>query len=175
MIKRIFTLFLLAAAFSAVLAAPAPFELPKELIRKAPQNLGTELKKHKVNTVGYTNTAIKILEDRIQKKMKLLDFELKNSDAVKGMSSAESCFPSDTMIQLTSAEKRKLFSGGKNNTQLLLRYIKSFKVRQEIIKLFRQCTPAMPENRFHSAFFSLLEFQHIYLEQELIKLRKSGR
>ena len=175
MTKRIFTLFLMVTAFSVVFATPAPFELPEELIRKAPQNLGAELKKHKVNTAGYTDTAVKILEDRIQKRMILLDFELSKSDAIKGMASSEKYLPSDTIIQLTSAEKRKLFSGGKKNTQLLLRYIKSFKVRQETIKLFRQCTPAMPENRFHSAFFSLLEFQHIYLEQELIKLRKASR
>lgn len=175
MTKRIFTFILVTAALGSIVAAPVSFELPRELIVKAPQNLSKELKKHKINTAGYNNTAIKILEDRIQKRMKLLDFGLVNSDAVKGMAFAEKYSPSNTMIQLTSNEKRKFFSGGKENTQILLRYVKSFKIRQETIRLFRQCKPAMPENRFHSAFFALLEFQHIYLEQELIRIRKVGR
>ena len=173
MVKRIFTFILTTIALVTVVATPAPFELPKELIDKAPENLRQELKKHKINTEDYTNIAIRILEIRIQKIMNLRDFELVNSDAVKGMACAEKHSPSNTLIQLTSNEKKKLLAGGKENIQTQLRYVKSFKVRQETIRLFRQCKPGMPENRFHSAFFSLLEFQHIYLEQELI--RKAGR
>ena len=175
MMKKFFTILLLAASVAAF-AAPAPFELPGELVLKAPAQLRNELKKHKVNTAAYTGIAMKILEDRIQKRMKLMEFELDQTAAAAGMASADSYRPSDVMIQLTPAEKRKLFAvGGEKNTKLMLRYIKSFKLRQETVRLFRTCRPAMPNNRFHSALFSLLEFQHIYLEQELNKFRKSVR
>ena len=49
MVKRIFTFILTTIALVTVVAAPAPFELPKELIDKAPENLRQELKKHKIN------------------------------------------------------------------------------------------------------------------------------
>lgn len=166
LVKCLFLISLLAGL--SCFAAPAPFELPNELVIKAPQKLRAELKSSKVNTPRYTLAAMKVLEDRIQKRMQLLDFTLNHADAVKGMASSETYRVLDLRIQLTGAERKKIYSE-KEIISLYGRYLRSLKVRQEIFKLFRQCTPAMPENRFHSSFFSLLEFQHIYLEQKLLK------
>ena len=173
MTKTFYLLIFLLAA-SGVFAAPAPFELPNALIVRAPKNLRSDLQKSKVNTPAYTLTAMKILEDRIQKRMRLLEFSLNNLEAIRGMASAETYSVSDMKLQPTTAERKKIFSD-KDLTALFARYNKSFKVRQETIRLFRECKPFINENRFQSTFFSLLEFQHIYLEQELLKSLKRSK
>ena len=89
MMKNCLAIFLLMVS-GVVFADPAPFELPKELVIKAPVKLSNELKKHKVNTPEYTKIAMKILEDRIQKRMKLLEFVLDQNAAAEGMKSADS-------------------------------------------------------------------------------------
>ena len=67
LVKCLFLISLLAGL--SCFAAPAPFELPNELVIKAPQKLRAELKSSKVNTPRYTLAAMKVLEDRIQKRM----------------------------------------------------------------------------------------------------------
>ena len=166
---------LLCIAAATVSAAPVAFQLPDELISRAPKNLQAELNKSSVNTPAYTATAMKILENRIQKRMKLMEFTLNKSEVVKAMALPETFSPSSVILKLSPAERKKLFASGKDKIQLLVRYTKSFRLRQETIRLFRQCNPVMPENRFHSLFFSYLELQHIYLEQELIKFQTGVR
>jgi hypothetical protein len=118
---------------------------------------------------------MKILEERIKLKMKIQKFDLLKNDALQGMDSAENFKVSDFQIVITPGEKSKIFSRYREHIPLLTRYNRSFRIREEIIQLFRQCTPVLPENRFHSEFFSLLEFQHIHLEMQIRKMRKSLR
>lgn len=156
-------------------AAPDPFILSPQLANRTTAALKEELKKSNPPSIEYTRTAMKILEERIRLRMKLLKFDLIHNEALEGMKSPEDYKVQDLQISLTPAERRKVFSRHRDKISLLIRYNKSCRIRNEVIELFRQCRPPSAENRFHSEFFSLLEFQHIYLEMQIQNLRKTLR
>lgn len=173
MTSKIFFFFIFSAVLSLA-AAPAPFKISDQLARKAPVALRKQLQKSTVGSQAYTDTAMKILEDRIRKTMQLRNFSLNYQEAVKGMS-LKNHRVSEFQLRFTGKDREKLFRQGEKMRTLLSRYNESFLLRKEIIKLFKECTPVLPENRFHSIFFSLLEFQHIYREYQLLEFQKNNR
>ena len=173
--KKIFICIAVTFALGTLFSAPAPFILSQELVDRAPKHLRVELAKTQKGSAAYTVIAMKILEERIRQKMKFQKFDLNRNEALQGMDSAENYKVSESRIVISAGESNKIFSRHREKFPLLTRYNQSFKFREEIIQLFRQCTPALPENRFHSEFFTLLEFQHIYLENQILKMRKSLR